>query len=94
MGSAKKRGKRDGWHPTVLMQGQQEKRKGVSPLKNYGETLFWIEESFKGFVCGSGFKLGGAGSLVADETDAPEVIADPHLLTSSQLISKRASKLE
>ena len=71
-----------------------EKEGGVSFKELWRDSFFWTEESFKGFVCGSGFKLGGAGSLVADETDAPEVIADPHLLTSSQLISKRASKLE
>ena len=76
-----------------------EEEGGCLPLKNYGETqsLFpprqsWFEESFKGFVCGRGFKLGGAGSLVADETDAPEGIAGPHLLTSSQLPSETAWK--
>ena len=45
------------------------------------------EKVIRGLCVEGGFKLGGAGSLVADETDAPEVIAGPHLLTSSQLHS-------
>ena len=71
-----------------------EKEGGVSFKELWRDSFFGLRKVLRGFVCGAGFKLGGAGSLVADETDAPEVIADPHLLTSSQLISKRASKLE
>ena len=74
--------------------------RGLSPFKELwrdSDSLLpprqsWFEESFKGFVWGRGFKLGGAGSLVADETDAPEGIAGPHLLTSSQLPSETAWK--
>ena len=58
LGSAKKPGKRDGWHPTVLVRGQQAKRKGLSPFKELwrdSDSLLpprqsWFEESFKGFV--------------------------------------------
>ena len=70
------------------------------PLKNYGETQtafshlsrVGLRKVIRGLCVEGGFKLGGAGSLVADETDAPEVIADPHLLTSLQLASEKAWK--
>lgn len=97
LGSAMKAGKREGWHPTVLVRGQQAKRKGVVSLSRIMERLrhqpftkVGCFREFKGFVWSRGFNLGGAGSLLADETHAPEVIAGPHLLTSSQLSSKRA----
>ena len=99
LGSAMKAGKREGWHPTVLVRGQQAKRKGVVSLSRIMERLrhqpftkVGCFREFKGFVWSRGFNLGGAGSLLADETHAPEVIAGPHLLTSSQLSSKRAWK--
>ena len=51
-----------------------------------------LRKVLRGLCEEGGFKLGGAGSLVADETDAPEGIAGPHLLTSSQLPSETAWK--
>ena len=93
----------EGWKkgrlaPNSLGAGPTGKEEGgCLPFKNYGETqtsAFYKRvgcfREFKGFVWNRGFNLGGGGSLLADETHAPEVIAGPHLLTSSQLSSKRA----
>ena len=61
LGSAKKPGKRDGWHPTVLVRGQQAKRKEVVSFSmNYdSDSLFPPQKRFglKGFCVEGGFKF-------------------------------------